>query len=133
MGPKIRQEYANTPFYGKFVDGGTMFNYPVEVFTQKGTNELIPNTLGFVILGEQASKEHPKKDNVANWGGSIFASILGAQYRLQMQNSNYQKYTVELRDGGVNMVDFDIKPGDEKYQLLYDNGFNATQNYFEKD
>ncbi|AQR94490.1 patatin-like phospholipase family protein [Clostridium saccharoperbutylacetonicum] len=109
-----------------YVDGGTMYNYPIEVFDE----EISPKkTLGF-ILSTQSSILTPKRkeDNgLLSHLACIYDAIMNVSYEYCFRMENHHR-TVFIDPAGVGTLDFKLT--DDQKNALKDNGYKATMNYF---
>ena len=110
-----------------YVDGGTMYNYPIEVFDE----DLSPNkTLGF-ILSTQSSILTPerKEDNgILSHLGCIYDAIMNVSYEYCFRMENHHR-TVFIDSAGIGTLDFKLTENEKK--SLKDNGYKATMDYLE--
>ncbi|WP_297417485.1 patatin-like phospholipase family protein [Clostridium sp.] len=110
-----------------YVDGGTMYNYPIEVFDE----EISPQkTLGF-ILSSHSSVLNPKRkeDNgILSHLGCIYDAIMNVSYEYCFRMENHHR-TVFIDPAGIGTLDFKLT--DEQKNSLKDNGYKATMDYFE--
>lgn len=110
-----------------YVDGGTMYNYPIEVFDE----EISPQkTLGF-ILSSQSSVLNPKRkeDNgILSHLGCIYDAIMNVSYEYCFRMENHHR-TVFIDPAGIGTLDFKLTE-DQKISLK-NNGYKATIDYFE--
>lgn len=110
-----------------YVDGGTMYNYPIEVFDE----EVSPDkTLGF-ILSTQSSVLTPqrKEDNgILSHLACIYDAIMNVSYEYCFRMENHHR-TVFIDPAGIGTLDFKLTEDQKK--VLKDNGYKATIDYFE--
>ncbi|HEX3028386.1 MAG TPA: patatin-like phospholipase family protein [Clostridia bacterium] len=109
-----------------YVDGGTMYNYPIEVFDEECPPE---KTLGF-ILSTEDSILNPKRrtDNgIVEHIECFFDAVMNVSYEYCFRLGN-QYRTVFIDPAGVGTLDFKLT--DEQKTKLVDNGHTATINYF---
>lgn len=116
-----------TPFQQVYIDGGFMYNYPIEVFdNETGDPE---KTLGF-ILASSSSVLFPKPNIPKDfWGhvGNLLNCLLNTSYEYCFRLGN-QYRTVFIECGELGILDFDLKP-DQK-NMLVANGESAIAAYF---
>jgi len=110
-----------------YVDGGTMYNYPIEVFDE----ELPPEkTLGF-ILSTQSSVLTPQRrdDNgILSHLACIYDALMNVSYEYCFRMENHHR-TVFIDSAGIGVLDF--KLNEDQKKSLKDNGYKATMDYFE--
>ncbi|WP_114155255.1 patatin-like phospholipase family protein [Chromobacterium haemolyticum] len=106
-----------------FVDGGTIWNYPINFFDDKHPPEA---TFG-ARFDSQESKPSRNKDN------NLLQHIKDiTQSAWQAQNLNYQhspldqKRSISIDTGCIDATEFNISPNDDDYQRLYLAGRAAT-------
>jgi len=110
-----------------YVDGGTMYNYPIEVFDE----EVSPSkSLGF-ILSTQSSVLTPERreDNgILSHLACIYDAIMNVSYEYCFRMENHHR-TVFIDPAGIGTLDFKLTEDQKK--SLKDNGYKATMDYFE--
>lgn len=117
------------PFLWKgdlYVDGGTMYNYPIEVFDEECPPE---KTLGF-ILSKEDSVLNPKRkadDGIVEHIECFFDAVMNVSYEYCFRLGN-QYRTVFIDPAGVGTLDFKLT--DEQKNNLVNNGHAATLDYF---
>ncbi|MEX0298376.1 MAG: patatin-like phospholipase family protein [Kordiimonas sp.] len=110
-----------------YVDGGTVYNYPINAFDNKlGIN---PNTLGFCFTGasDKPAASSLGKDHLFEFTRSLFATILSTQVIDFERNLAEKARSVQIDDLGYKATDLDIT--DEGFELLFRSGYDATQAY----
>ena len=110
-----------------YVDGGTMYNYPIEIFDDNPSPD---KTLGF-ILSTQSSVLTPsrKEDNgLLSHIGRIYESIMNVSYEYCFRMGNHHR-TIFIDPAGVKTLDFKLT--EEQKNTLKTNGYKATLAYFE--
>jgi NTE family protein len=124
-----------------YVDGGLFNNYPLELFDHM---DFVRNPdkfwegLNWETLGLYLSPDEEKYMDVAEHPKNLweFVALTGRNYYDSHQTSSLrnnildEKRTIEISDCGVSSTDFDIQPGSEIYQKLYDSGRQAVTDYF---
>ena len=133
------KQFGQGDFY---VDGGLFNNYPVEIFDhpefvhdpKKFWEGLNWETLGLFLEPDEEKysdvAEHPKN----LWE---FVALTGRNYYDSHQTSSLrnnildEKRTIKINDCGVSSTDFNIQPGSEIYQKLYESGRLAVADYFD--
>ncbi len=113
-----------------YVDGGTVYNYPIDAFdSELGIN---PNTLGFCFARPSvdpiASNLGP--DHLFEFTRSLFVTILSAQAIDLRRNPAEMARSVQIDDLGYNATDLDLT--DEGFERLFTSGFEATKRYLEQ-
>jgi NTE family protein len=113
-----------------FVDGGVMYNYPIDCFDSSNTNP--DQTLGFFLTDLSGT---PTPPNILTFGfshietyiKSVFESLMNSQ-DLMIQNNNFEeKRTIQINDLGISATNFSITP--QQVQALYNSGYNATKQF----
>lgn len=108
-----------------YVDGGTMYNYPIEVFDEDPSPD---KTLGF-ILSTQSSVLNPtrKEDNgIFSHLGCIYEAIMNVSYEYCFRMGNHYR-TIFIDTSGIGTLDFKLT--DDQKKTLKDNGYKATMDY----
>jgi NTE family protein len=123
MSMSIPLFFAAVPYRGElYVDGGTMWNYPISIFDVDDEDKA---TLGF-HLGRKGSGPPPAHP-VGNWieyGQALYESLVSVQSYLMERNPEDAARTVFIDDLGVNPVDFNISKAQK--EALIQSGFDAT-------
>lgn len=113
-----------------YVDGGTVYNYPINVFdTMEGTNE---QTLGFCFTSEVAGEkaERLELDNLFEFSQSLFATMLSAQKIDFRRDPEEIRRSVMIDDLGFKATDLSLS--DESFSRLFESGQLATSKYLEE-
>jgi NTE family protein len=116
-----------------FVDGGVMYNYPIDAFD---TDEASANqTLGFYLTNLTVT---PNTSNNLTFGithletyiKSLFESLMGSQDLMIKESGYEEERTIQINDLGIAATDFGITQA--QAQQLYNSGLNATQAFLNK-
>lgn len=109
-----------------YVDGGTMYNYPIEVFDEISAPD---KTVGFVLSTEEHVINPARKpdDNIIQHIERFFDSIMNVSYEYCFRLGNDIR-TIFTDTSGVGTLDFSISDAQKKQ--LYDNGYHSTIEYF---
>lgn len=137
----------NNNFYA---DGGITNSYPMEVFDSKQyikknknfKNDINWETLGCHLMTSTKNeaedcipqKSEDKKDhdfNFIKYIEQLFITLLKSQEINYTHTPNLKARSAEISDCGISMIDFDIKPGDCKYNLLYNAGKKGMTEFLE--
>jgi len=131
-----------------YADGGTVNNYPMEVFDHENyisdpeffRDSVNLKTLGchlFTPLGK--AKKDAKKDNLVHYIENLFLTLLQVQTIDFEKTQNIKDRSVNINDQGISAVDFSIvvdkgdpltrreKPSD--YDKLYISGYDSMKAY----
>jgi NTE family protein len=125
-----------------YVDGGLYDNFPVHIFDKEkfagkpwafrdGVNW---ETLGLLLYPEKARHlEEPEiPENVWDFLSLMLRNVYYSHELSSYRTSTVdQERTIEISDCGISPTDFDIEPGDETYQKLYQSGRNAVKAFFD--
>lgn len=121
---------GNDPDNHIYVDGGVMYNYPIDAFDSG--NSTLDQTLGFFLLDLTGKPPVPNKleygfSNLETYIKSLVESILSAQ-NYQVKHNNFElKRTVQVNDLGISAIDFGITSAQAK--ALYQSGYDSTINF----
>lgn len=140
-----------------YADGGTVNNYPMEVFDlEKYTDDKINfvdginmETLGCHLFTSEASaarkeaeKKKKPKDNLARYMEDLFLTLLQIQIVYFNKTPNLIRRSAKIDDLGISAVDFSIEGDSQdpmrnhtpltKYDQLYRSGYFAMQDYLKK-
>ncbi len=113
-----------------YVDGGVMYNYPIDAFDLTETN---PNqTLGF-FLTDLSGVPTPSNNlefgftHIETYIKSLFGSLMNSQDLMIQQNNFEETRTVQVDDLGISATDFGITQA--QAQALYNSGYSCTQKF----
>jgi NTE family protein len=116
-----------------FVDGGVMYNYPIDSFdhSESNTNE----TLGFYLTNLSGILPPPNDltfglSHLETYFKSLFDSLMNSQDYVVQQDEDQMQRTVLVNDFGISATDFDITPA--QVQQLYNSGMAATEQFLAK-
>lgn len=110
-----------------WVDGGTMYNYPVDLFDRDPSYDP-HSTMGF-LLDSEASIRNPKPaviGNALNYMGAISTSVMRVQTSNMLRAAD-DKRTVFIDTGEIGGLDFSLT--DEQKTFLVKSGQEATIAY----
>lgn len=114
-----------------YVDGGTVFNYPITAFDKN--EELNKNTLGLHLDNlQQISNPNNdlQYDHVIKYGKSLFETLLKTQLIDFHNNKEQQAQSIIIDDHGISATDFKLNAAQKK--LLYDSGCKAAAEYLSR-
>jgi len=110
-----------------YVDGGVMWNYPIELFdTEDRAN---PETLGFLMGVPEKDPNYPVH-HLHDLIGGVFSSILSSEQTDIMNNPIQMARSVWIDDLGIKATQFDISQ--EQKLALMDSGAKATRAFLDK-
>lgn len=132
------QNFGDGDYY---VDGGLYDNYPMHIFDQPGfanrswayLNNVNWETLGLFLHSPQTEKQEESVQPEDVWEflhltlSNVFNAFQIASYQTNPVDSHR---TIEISDSGISSVEFDIDPGGEKYNALYEAGQQAAYDFF---
>lgn len=107
-----------------YVDGGTIYNYPIDTF------DSLDNTLGF-FFEHKGSYQELKKDHIVKYIEVLFRTILKAQKVDFHKNQQEVNVTVFIDPHDISATDFSLT--EDQKTLLYTSGKEATKKYLSKD
>lgn len=116
---------GDPPAVVKFVDGGIMSNFPIDVFHE---HEKIPSSPTFgVKLGADRNKAN-NTDKIFGFIGAIFDSARHVHdYDFLFRNPDYQKLIAIIDTGDQNWLDFGI--ADDAKIKLFVSGAQAASDF----
>jgi len=132
----IEYQYPGTNEPQLYVDGGIMWNYPVNIFDESpyskklrdGINE---ETLGFFLFASPETSRCKPVKSMIEYVSALFESLLLVQEHLVIQSEKNFSRTIFIDDKGVQPTDFDIEPADERYKALFESGYSSASAFFE--
>ncbi|MEM6718829.1 MAG: patatin-like phospholipase family protein [Bacteroidota bacterium] len=111
----------NNPDDHLYVDGGTVYNYPITAFKP------IKNTLGFFLQSKHPKTSDLGYDSIIQYVKTLFETLMNAQNIDFEKDKIENEVTVRIDDLGISAIDFDITK--EQETALYNSGFQATEAY----
>lgn len=110
-----------------YVDGGTVYNYPINAFdNMSGCNG---KTLGFCFekaSGTEQSSEH-ELTNLFDFTKNLFTALLNVQTIDFEQSPDQIRRSVRIDDLGFKATDLELS--EEACERLYQSGYDATLRY----
>lgn len=110
-----------------WVDGGTMYNYPVDLFDREANYDP-HSTMGF-MLSSEASVRNPKPaviNSVVDYMGAVSNSLMSVQTSYMLRAAD-DKRTVFIDPGEIGTLDFSLT--DAQKTFLVKSGEDATTAY----
>ena len=105
------------------VDGGAVWNYPIEIFDDP---VVTPATIGFRLDNLSAPPPPPVHiGNLAEYGKGLWETIMNAQGGFYTRNPEDVRRSVVIDDLGLRATDFGLT--DAQKHALIDNGTKATR------
>lgn len=141
---KVNGERKPWTELGSFVDGGLLYNLPVETFDRKkyqvqGLSEEEKNcpifnkrTLGFSLFSQE-EKELPDPEKIETVGEllkTIVVLFFKAEDLLRQMNPYNMHRVIEIDNQGIGLLEFDLS--DEKKTKLIQSGERATTAFYDK-
>ncbi|WP_235297147.1 patatin-like phospholipase family protein [Portibacter marinus] len=113
-----------------FVDGGTIYNYPINAFDANGYNN---ETLGFFLENTSGNPiaSNLKYDELLKYVRNLFDTVLLAQKIDFNKNVADVARTVIIDDFGISATDFGIT--DAQKTQLYNSGLGAVNKYIKSN
>lgn len=110
-----------------YVDGGTVYNYPINAFDENGHSQ---KTLGFRFHDKNKTSASMDlgPDNLIAYARSLFAAIMSAQTIDLEQDVEQLERTVLIDTLGYQATDLEIPS--EGFEALYKAGYSAAANRF---
>jgi NTE family protein len=124
-------KFSNTiPDNHVYVDGGTVFNYPITVFDQG--EEPNPETLGFHFdnLSGTTPPTNLGYDEIYQYTKDLFDTLLQAQVIDFDNNPDEEDRTVRIDDFGISATDFGLT--DDQKNQLYNSGKKYTAQFLQQ-
>ncbi len=133
-----------------YADGGTVNNYPMEVFDNKKYVENNKNffdgvnweTFGCHLFTPENAGKKEKKDNLVHYIEDLFLTLLKVQIIEFNKTPNLQKRSAKINDLGISPVNFDIVADKDDpmrlpepktdYDRLYHSGYNGMMTYLKE-
>lgn len=114
----------NTESNGLYVDGGMLYNYPINLFD---TKYAFQDTLGIYFK----STSMPKPiNNLVDFISSAISCASTIQNALFESNPKNITRSICIQTSDISAFDFDISPDNATYKFLYEQGYRAAEIYF---
>lgn len=115
-----------------YVDGGVMYNYPIDTFDSKSNSE--DDSLGFFLNNLTGN---PVAPNSLTFGISYLEMYIKSLFEALMNSQNYMvekddidmRRTIQVNDFGISATDFEITSA--QVQALYNSGISATTSFLQ--
>lgn len=107
-----------------YVDGGAVWNYPIEIFDD---NEANPATLGFHLDSPGPPPPRADVDDLLVFTKSLYESVMAVQSGYFDRSKADQQRTVVIDDLNLRATDFSITAA--KKHALISNGAKATRTF----
>lgn len=109
-----------------YIDGSTMYNYPIELFDKEFSQE---KTLGFLLTTKKHVINPERKDDQDLWQhiSLLYEALMNVDNEYCFRLGN-QKRTIFIDTKGIDILEFNA-PKEEKEKLIQE-GYNATIQYF---
>lgn len=132
----IQYQYPGTEEPQFYVDGGVMWNYPINLFDdhkycRKLNDGANTETLGLFLFSSSEKTQYPPIKSMLDYMESLFESVSTVQEQLAIRTEKNYSRTIYIDDCGIDSTDFDIEPEDERYKKLVESGYKATKEFFE--
>ncbi len=113
-----------------YVDGGTVYNYPITCFDEN--NEPNMATLGLHLDNIRGVRkdDNLEKGHIFKYIKYLFETLLDAQVIDFERNPSAMKRTVRIDDHGISATDFKITKAEK--EELYNSGINDTKAFLAK-
>jgi NTE family protein len=116
-----------------FVDGGVMYNYPIDAFDAEETSA--NQTLGLFLTNLTGTPTPPNDlafgvTHLEIYIKSLFESLMGSQDLMVKESGFEEERTIPINDLGISATDFSISQA--QAQQLYNSGLSATQTFLNK-
>ncbi len=116
----------NNPDDHIYVDGGTVYNYPINAF------EDLSKTLGFFLHSSNPPKPNSLGYNhITMYIKSLFHTLMQAQNIEFEKNVQENKISVKVEDFGISATNFSITQ--EMEDKLYQSGLECTTSYINQN
>ncbi|MCK9182616.1 MAG: patatin-like phospholipase family protein [Fibrobacteraceae bacterium] len=123
----------------QYADGGTVNNYPMEVFDKPGyvsdpanfKDGINNETLGCHLFTPEGSVEKIQKIGLVQYVIDLMKTLLNTQEIEFSQTPNLIKRSANISNCGISAVDFDITVGGPEYKELYGSGQETMIKYLE--
>lgn len=117
----------NIPDNHIYVDGGTIYNFPITTFDENG--ELNPQTLGLHLDNLSGAQTDDKLDydHLSEYIEELFSTLLNAQVVDFENSSSDLKRSIRIDNLGISATNFMLTEAQQ--QALFDSGVKYTTNF----
>jgi len=124
---KAWQFSNNNPDNHIYVDGGTVYNFPIDTFDTGGKPN--PQTLGFYFanLSSPVTPSSLSYDHPFQYVADLFDTLLDSQVINFDNDPDEKKRTVVIDDFGISSTNFSLTDAQKKQ--LYDSGVKCTTTF----
>lgn len=116
-----------------YCDGGAIKNYPLTIFDYPQYSSNLFYGANMETLGVRfvSSLKYEKIDNLLEYIGCLLDLSSYIQQENYESNPLHKLRSIVIDAGENNPINFDISPGDDTYQYLYQQGYQAAKSYFD--
>lgn len=107
-----------------YSDGGLMYNYPINLFDQEFPPE---ETIGALFY---STRPPSPVNNLLDFITNVVSCTSIIQFQSYLNNPLAISRSIKINTGDVSAVNFNIKPNDETYLFLYEQGYYAAEAFF---
>lgn len=124
----------------QYADGGTVNNYPMQVFDQEKyvsnksnfKDGINTETLGCHLFSDGDGTTKPVKFGLVQYIIDLMKTLLDTQEITFNNTPNLVARSANISDCGISAIDFDIEAGDAQYNKLFDSGESGMTDYLSK-
>lgn len=108
-----------------YVDGGTMYNYPIEIFDEGCPSDY---TLGFILSSKEEILTPKRRENENLWQHivGVYEAVRNVANEYCFRGGNEYR-TVFIDHKHINTLDFNLTHNEK--EMLYWEGYRATHKY----
>lgn len=127
---EIKDEYNNS-LSNVFCDGGIMNNYPLNLFDAMDYNTFPYYGINLDTLGVRFINRlvHTNISNLLEYIESLLHISTYIQQENYESNPLNKERSIVIDPYNINPIDFNISTGDETYEFLYRQGYEAAMNF----
>lgn len=107
-----------------YVDGGMLYNYPIDLFDQDYTPD---ETLGLYF---NSINKSANLNNIVEFISAALSCSGSIQRALLDMNPQNLKRSISIYTSDISAFNFNIVTGDETYNFLVEQGYRAAEVYF---
>ncbi len=133
----IEKPGDNIP-YNVFIDGGILDNYPIDIFKdQNHSGSISQYTLGLKLERPEQIDYNKSATGIAPYNINNFGSYLAALYNMMIEQLNRNVAHDEEKKQSIYISTSNLSPrvrhmSTEQKKMLYNNGYAAAKEFFEK-
>ncbi|XMB85214.1 patatin-like phospholipase family protein [Mycoplasmatota bacterium WC44] len=116
-----------------YSDGGVMRNFPINLFDSRFFKDKIVDGVNIQTLGARfrCKYRYDEINNIVEYIENLVKSLIRVQDDIFNNRPKDILRSIQIDTDLISSTDFNITKNDDKYNFLYQQGYDATKKYFE--